>query len=136
MDQPSLWTHGKRLAEIESLTVSVKMMKAARKLVMVYYLSVVTFIMLTAGVFIVVVQGVSQFQNTHAIYIDPMMGFGVVLAIGCAVASVWLLSERRWIAAFHLDSLIEKATADSAGATGTSHTEEIQSTDANRFVQN
>jgi predicted Abi (CAAX) family protease len=113
MEKTSLWSHGKRLAEIESLTVSVKMMKSVRKLVTVYYLSIVTFILLTAGVFIVVVQALSQYQNTRAIYLDPILGFGAALAIGCTIASLWLLSERRWIAAFHLDSLIENAIGES-----------------------
>ncbi|MFZ3229611.1 MAG: hypothetical protein WA160_05370 [Pseudobdellovibrio sp.] len=99
----SLYREGKRLVEIKTLTFFLKLMNGMRQLALLYYLSIIHFILLTAGVFIVVVQSINQYEKVGGIYLDPILFFGIAMTVLSLSFSFWLLNERRWIEALQLE---------------------------------
>lgn len=104
----ALYSESKRVVQLKSLIVLVELTKGVRKLFLLYYLSVIFFTLSISGIFIVVVQGLNQYQKMNGIHLDPAIIFGAVLALVSISLSVWCLSERRFINALKLDTLIRQ----------------------------
>lgn len=110
----SLYREGKRLVELKTLTFLLRIIRGLRELAFIYYLSVVSFVVLTAGVYMLVIQSVNQFQNTGRLYFDPVVIFGAILALSSLSLSIWILNEKRWLVAFHLDDYVQKPLQEKA----------------------
>lgn len=104
----SLYHEGKRFVEVKTLSFLVGLMKGARKVVFFYYTSIVAFIIFTAGLFIITVEGLNLYQNVGTIYFDNIMIFASVLVILSSIFFFWSLSEKRWISAFGLSDYLQR----------------------------
>lgn len=129
----SLYREGKRLAEIKTLSFFLKMVKSIRQLALMYYLSVVSFIILAGGVFTVLFQALNQFQHDSRVYVDPIIIFGAGLILVSIFSTLWLLNEKRWLNALHLNKYLEKYSKNSLAQ---SPSQAMMSYDPNQILLN
>jgi hypothetical protein len=104
----SIYREGSRLLKIKSLGLLVQAMKGTRKVALMYYFSVVSFIIVTAGIFTIANQCIHQYQQTGGVYWDALTISGSVLTTVGIFSTLWLLSEKRWIHIFQLNQYIGK----------------------------
>jgi flagellar biosynthesis protein FlhB len=101
----NLWQNWKRSIQFYLLNHVTQLVKSIHKIVFFFYLAIVSFVVLTAGVFMIVVRSISQYQNSGHLYFDPINVAGLAIVIVFSIFSIWLLKERRWIEALHLDQV-------------------------------
>ena len=97
-----VYQEGKRFVELKALAFFSDVIRGVRRIAWVFYLSIVSFVLLTAGVFLVVVECVNQFQSSGTIYFDVVVVVGALLTFVMFSVTTWLLNEKRWISAFRL----------------------------------
>lgn len=98
----TVWSYLKPHLLASSSVYTLKVVRGVHKVLILLYLSIASFILLTAGVFMIAVRSVSQYQNQGHLFLDAINGTGLVIVFVCGLASWWLLSEKRLLEIFNL----------------------------------
>lgn len=104
----SLYKEGLRFIELRSLIAALQVVKGARKMAIVYYLSVVASMIMVAGIFVLVSHGLYQYEQLGYFMFDYIYGLGWSFLVLGLLATVWALREKRWLKAFGLQSQLQE----------------------------
>ena len=91
----TIWLYIKQGLQASASPLVHKAIHSLHKIMILLYLSIASFILLTAGVFMIVVRSVSQYQSKGFLYFDAINSSGLVIVVLCSIASWWLLREKR-----------------------------------------
>jgi hypothetical protein len=103
----SLALEGKRYLEIKGLVAALAVMKGFRRVALALYLGILATVVSTAGLMIMVLHGLTQYEITGSLFLDTVHGIGGFMFLIGMSSVLWALQERRWMNAFRLSERVE-----------------------------
>lgn len=97
----------KRAVGLKALVLALKAIKSFRRLVLIYYFSLIAVMLSAAGLFILSLQLLYQFQTTRSLYFDAPVVIGLTLFLGSFLFTFWSLRENRWLKSFYIHEAMQ-----------------------------